>query len=380
MTDTSKKNYIQNNTDVYFSSTKKIAQKHGDIKVVYAIFLRKPSIYACALAINWLKEMALTYKSPIRIYENFNEGELVGAGAPLFFVEGYFSFLSELETLLLQKVGPTCICAWHAYIMSRTLPKVEFISMVARHCCNPDMVFFLEYGVAVGSTLAQKEGNCGFIGCSTKASSKLFNAPHAIGTMPHSLVGYAGSTLKAAQLYYDTFKPIKMTVLVDYFGKEITDTLEVCNYFKDFAFAGNLSIRLDTHGGRFLEGLDYDSSHTVVEKYVEDIFHGYQDKAEINSLIGPGVSAAALFYLRECLDKNGFTNVKITASSGFNLKKCNLMSKVKAPINVIGTGSFIPEKWSDTYATADIISYNGKLLVKKGREFLIKKWRSQIIN
>ena len=30
-----------------------------------------------------------------------------------------------------------------------------------------------------------------------------------------------------------------MTVLVDYFGKEVTDTLEVCNFFKKHAKKGN---------------------------------------------------------------------------------------------------------------------------------------------
>jgi nicotinate phosphoribosyltransferase len=32
----------------------------------------------------------------------------------------------------------------------------------------------------------------------------------------------------------------------------------------------------------------------------------------------------------------------------------------------------LPDSWSDTYATADIIEYNGNPLVKVGREFLQK--------
>ena len=42
--------------------------------------------------------------------------------------------------------------------------------------------------------------------------------------MPHALIGYAGSTVDAARLYHDTF-PDELTVLVDYFGQEITDAL-----------------------------------------------------------------------------------------------------------------------------------------------------------
>jgi nicotinate phosphoribosyltransferase len=42
-----------------------------------------------------------------------------------------------------------------------------------------------------------------------------------------------------------------------------------------------------------------------------------------------------------------------------------------APVNLIGSGSYLPNKWSETYATADIIAYDGVSRVKKGREFLI---------
>ena len=51
--------------------------------------------------------------------------------------------------------------------------------------------------------------------------------------MPHAFIGFAKSTLNAAQLFYNAFPDEEMTVLVDYFGKEVTDTLEVCNFFKN---------------------------------------------------------------------------------------------------------------------------------------------------
>ena len=77
--------------------------------------------------------------------------------------------------------------------------------------------------------------------------------------------------------------------------------------------------------------------------------------------------------MREALDAEGFGSVKIVASSGFNPAKCRLMAEAKAPIDVIGTGSFLPELWSETYATADIVEYDGAPRVKVGREFLLRK-------
>ena len=49
------------------------------------------------------------------------------------------------------------------------------------------------------------------------------------------------------------------------------------------------------------------------------------------------------------------------------------MAQANAPIDIVGTGSYLPAKWSDTYATADIIAYDGTPRVKRGREFLLSE-------
>ncbi|MDR0483894.1 MAG: nicotinate phosphoribosyltransferase [Alphaproteobacteria bacterium] len=371
--------FIKQHTDKYFSNTSKIVADNGDVEVVYGFFVRKPSIYAVKIAIDFLNEIKKSLGYNFTVYENFKEGDKVGAGDPLFFIEGSLKELSELETLVLQKVGLSCLCAWNAYSMAKALPKANFISMLARHCVDENMVYACEYGSSVGSKVAINEGSLGFIGSSNDATAHLFNTKEGFGTMPHALIGYAGSTLNAAKMYYNSFKPKTMSILVDYFGKEITDTLELCEHFKDLAYSGNLSVRIDTHGNRYLEGLDSHKSYAVIEKYIPSAFHDYKDEEEIDYLVGMGVSGAAIFYLREKLDKAGFNNVKIIVSSGFNLKKCLLMSKINAPISSVGTGSYIPQNWSDTYTTADVISYNGKLSVKVGREFLIKKWQEKLL-
>ncbi|MGB8181846.1 MAG: nicotinate phosphoribosyltransferase, partial [Stellaceae bacterium] len=53
--------------------------------------------------------------------------------------------------------------------------------------------------------------------------------------------------------------------------------------------------------------------------------------------------------------------------------KCRAMSIAAAPIDVVGTGSYLPDSWNETYATADIVEYDGVPLVKIGREFLMRK-------
>ncbi len=85
------------------------------------------------------------------------------------------------------------------------------------------------------------------------------------------------------------------------------------------------------------------------------------------------MTAAAVWHLRQRLDAAGCPGVKIVASSGFTPAKCRMMAVAGAPIDIVGTGSFLPEQWAETYATADIVAYDGKPMVKTGREFLLRR-------
>jgi nicotinate phosphoribosyltransferase len=111
----------------------------------------------------------------------------------------------------------------------------------------------------------------------------------------------------------------------------------------------------------------------VLERHVPEAIRGYRSEAELRYLVGAGVSAAACYHLRDALDAEGFAKVRLIASSGFDPAKCRVMAEAQAPIDVVGTGSFLPQRWTETYATADIVEYDGKPLVKVGREFLLRK-------
>jgi nicotinate phosphoribosyltransferase len=364
-------------TDAYFNRTRAIVQRFGDKCVTYAIFLRRPVISAPRLMLDWLATVAAARGTAIDCELIYPEASWVGAGEPLAYITGSMAALSDLETLALQKVGPACVAAHNAYQMSLALPKVAFLAMDARHCAGAEMQDMMAYAASVGSAAAQAEGACGFAGCANDGTAHWFAAPgqepRGRGTMPHSLIGYAGSTLRAAEMFHETFPDSVLTVLVDYFGREITDGLAVCRRFSDLAAEGHLSLRLDTHGGRFLEGLDPAESYAVLERHVPGAIRRYRSDSELRFLVGTGVSAAAIWRLREALDAAGFQAVKIVASSGFDVDKCRVMADAHAPVDIIGTGSFLPEAWHETYATADIVAYDGVPMVKLGREFLLRR-------
>ena len=361
-------------TDQYFLRTKQTVARFGDCRVTYAVFMRRPVISAPRLALEWLERIAKERNTKFDVDLVYPEGNWVGAGEPLMYISGSLVHLSDLETILLQKLGPTCVAAFNAFTMCADLPAVSFLAMDARHCAGREMAELMAYAACVGSARAhRKVGAKGFVGNATEATAHYFGQQHGLGTMPHALIGYAGSTLRAAEMFHETFPDQPMTVLVDYFGREVTDSLTVARRFANLAAEGKLSVRLDTPGSRFVEGLDPSASYAVLEKHVPLVIRGYRSEQELRNLVGAGVSAAAIWHVRDALNREGFQKVKIVASSGFDPAKCKMMAEALAPIDVVGTGSFLPQRWPETYATADIIEYDGVKRVKIGREFLFRK-------
>jgi nicotinate phosphoribosyltransferase len=361
---------IARRTDSYFSRTRAIVERFGDIEVTYAVFMRRPVMSAPRLAIEWLRAVR---GEDVTIEVMHPEGATVGAGDPILYITGSFAALAELETLYLQKLGPPCVAAWNAWAMCLELPQVGFLAMDARHCAGTEMAEMMAYAASVGSRAAQAQGAKGFIGNATDATAHWFGLNRGRGTMPHALIGYAGSTVRAAEMFRETFPGEDLTVLVDYFGHEITDAIAVARRFPDLAEAGRLAVRLDTHGGRFMEGLDPPSSYAVLERRAPHAIRRYRSETELKWLVGTGVSAAAIWRMREALDEAGFPRVRIVGSSGFSVEKCRVMADARAPLDVVGTGSYLPDVWSETYATADVIAYGGQPRVKVGREFLFRK-------
>ncbi len=362
---------IADRTDAYFTRTREIVERFGDATVTYAVFLRRPVVSAPRPALEWLDEVAQARSTTFAYAVRHPEGTWVGAGEPIILVTGSLVALAEAETILLQKLGAACVAAHNAYQMCLALPRAAFLAMEARHCAGAEMQALMAYAAAVGGGAARNEGATGFVGSSSALGARELGQNAGRGTMPHALIGYAGSTLRAAEMFVEACPGENLTVLTDYFGLEVTDGLAVARRFPEMAAAGKLSVRLDTHGGRYLEGLDPARSYAVLERRAPGAIRRYRSDTELRHLVGTGVSAAAIWRMREALDEGGFPHVRIVVSSGFGVEKCRVMADTAAPIDVVGTGSFIPADWHETYATADIVAYDGEPRVKLGREFLL---------
>jgi nicotinate phosphoribosyltransferase len=388
--------YLKRRTDKYFTKSRSIVEKFGDRSVTYGVFLRRGVICAVNPAIDVLRTYYSAKAEALRITRLYEEGAFVPDQMPLFTYTGSFAALVELETLILQRVGVACVSAYNAYKMAMNLKKVAFIDMHARHSPGDDLSLLAAYGASVGSRMAKLNGAIGFVGSSQDLTAHFYGQDHGIGTMPHGIIGYAGSTLRAAQMYVEAHPQDNLTVLIDYFGREYSDALEVSRWWyhdilpRDPSGTRALAFRIDTHGERYAEGLDYEKSVEVMVKWLHvpneyeavrqvmgeeafdaDSLNIVKDRVR-KVLFGTGVSVAAVIQLRQTLDSQGFNAAKIVGSSGFNLFKCKMFAHARAPLDVVGTGSFIPENFPDTFATADVYMYEGKPGVKLGREKLFQ--------
>src|SRR5439155_6570260 len=294
-------------TDSYFLKSKAIVGHFGDREATYAVFMRRPVISAPRFVIDFLEGMATKRGVHFEIEVNHSEGSWVGAGEPILYVTGPLYQLVDLETVLLQRLGPACVAAYNASVMCADLPKVAFLAMDARHCAGAEMAEKMAYAASVGSAHAKKvAGAVGFVGCAAAATAPFFGQVTGMGTMPHALIGYAGSTVRAAEMFHETFPDEALTVLVDYFGCETSDAVAVCRRFPEMGAAGRLAFRMDTPGGRYCEGLDLARSYEVLERHAPQSIRGYRTEAELRHLVGTGVTAAALWRMREALNKAGF--------------------------------------------------------------------------
>ncbi len=234
--------------------------------------------------VRWLKAIAADRNADIRIELVYEEGDWVGAGEPLLYISGSFYHLVDLETLYLQKLGAACVAAYNAFTMCRDLPNVALPGdgrpPLRRHRDGRDD------GLRRGGRLGARRG----ARPAPRASSATPPTPpriisasaRGLGTMPHALIGYAGSDGARRRDVHETFPDDNLTVLVDYFGREVTrQPRRVRGASPTSPPTGRLGVRLDTHGGRFIEGLDPPTSYAVLERHVPTAIRRYRTDTEL---------------------------------------------------------------------------------------------------
>ena len=272
--------------------------------------MRRPVISTPRLAVDFLESMAAARGATFDIELNYPEGEMVGAGEPILYITGSLYHLVDLETLYaakarpglrrrlqrLRRCAPSCPRSRSSRWTRGIAPAPRWPSMMA-------------YAASVGSAAAQRKvaGAIGFVGCATDATAHYFGKDKGIGTMPHALIGYAGSTVRAAEMFRATFPDEPLTVLVDYFGREITDAVAVVPALPRSGGGGRARLRMRHAWRPLLRGArPRPLLRGARARSAPQSIRGYRTEDELRYLVGTGVSAAALWHLRRCSTRPAF--------------------------------------------------------------------------
>ena len=121
-------------TDKYFTNTSRIVAAHGDSRVTFAVFMRRRVVAALEPAIRVIRH----FVPDVEIKRFYAEGDIVPSESKMLEITGSMAKLSEIETLMLQKIGMPCVAANNAYEMCRAMPNTSFMDMHARHACGDE--------------------------------------------------------------------------------------------------------------------------------------------------------------------------------------------------------------------------------------------------
>jgi len=258
------------------------------------------------------------------------EGDPIEAWDTVMTIEGDYATFAHLETLYLGTLGHR----------SRVCTNVREIADVAR----PKSVMF--FGARDEHFLMQPgDGFAAMIGgakeVSTEAHATLWGGK-VIGAVPHSLIAAFGGDSAAAAKHVAKQLPddSRLLALVDYENDVVRTSIEVARAVGDRLWG----VRLDT------------SEHLVDRSVL----------AQMGTFHPTGVNPQLVWNVRNALDSEGFGDVQIVVSGGFDAAKVQDFEDEGAPVDAYGVGGAAYRGTFDF--TADVVTVGGKAQSRTGRK------------
>jgi nicotinate phosphoribosyltransferase len=257
------------------------------------------------------------------------EGDIYDDWETVLTIEGPYDTFIHLETIYLGLLARrTAICTNSRQLIEAARPKpVMFFG------ARDDL-----YSTQPGDGYAAASG--GITAFSTDAQASLVGKK-GVGTIPHALIAtFKGDTVKATKAFAKHMDPtVDLVALVDYDNDSVDTAIAVAK-----ALEGRLwGVRLDT-------------AENMVDK---SLF------TQMGQFRPTGVNAQLVWNVRNALDAEGFGDVKIVVSGGFDVERIRSFEEDGVPADVYGVGAALYEGRYDF--TADIVLVDGKPQAKAGR-------------
>jgi len=258
------------------------------------------------------------------------EGDLIETLDTVITIEGDYATFAHLETLYLGVLAHrTRVCTNVREIVDIARTKsVLFFGARDDH-------FLMQPGDGFAAMIA------GAKEVSTQAQGSLLGGK-VVGTVPHSLVSaFGGDTVAATKALAKQLEDdVHMLALVDYENDVSRTSVEVAR-----ALGGRLwGVRLDT------------SEHMVDRSLLP----------QLGAFRPTGVNPQLVWNVRNALDAEGFGDVQIVVSGGFDAERVQEFEDEGAPVDYYGVGSAAYKGTFDF--SADVVQLGGKAEARAGRK------------
>lgn len=258
------------------------------------------------------------------------EGDLVEEWDTVMSIEGDYAAFAHLETTLLGVLAHrTRVCSNIREIVDIARTKsVLFVGARDEH-------FAMQRGDGFAAMIGGAKGVC------TVAQSALLNGRMLV-TVPHALIAaFGGNTVAAAKALAGQLPEDQhILALVDYDNDVAGTSVEVARAIGERLWA----VRLDT------------SEHMVDKSLL----------GQLGDFRPTGVNPRLVWNVRNALDAEGFGDVQIVVSGGFDAGRVQDFEDEGAPVDAYGIGSAAYRGAYDF--TADIVTVAGKAEARAGRK------------
>ena len=258
------------------------------------------------------------------------EGDLIEEWDTVLSIEGDYAAFAHLETVLLGVLSHR----------SRVCTNIREIVDIAR---TKTVLFFgardEHYAMQPGDGFAAMIGGAKQV--STAAHGALLSGK-VVTAVPHALIAaFGGNTVAATKALAGQLPDdVHLLVLVDYENDVARTAVEVARAIGDRLWA----VRLDT------------SEHMVDKSLL----------SQLGTFRPTGVNPQLVWNVRKSLDAEGFGDVQIVVSGGFDAERVQDFEDEGAPVDAYGIGSAAYKGPFDF--TADIVSVAGKSQARAGRK------------
>ena len=144
--------------------------------------------------------------------------------------------------------------------------------------------------------------------------------------------------MESAVAYHDRYPDVPLTILVDFEGTE-RDVISAAVRRFGSALQG---IRLDIAGSRVHQGGHEKANRALEMRILSAVSERAAAQAALDRYgFGPGVTIESVYNARDLLNSLGARQTQIVVSGGFTPEKARAFMACRAPMDAIGTGSWV---------------------------------------